>query len=176
MTFKLCHAIGLASALLIACGGSPSSSDTTGTSFVAVAEDFQGYHSWQSFDVSAEANTLGIHDGTVIEYVNSLPPSGSTEFPQATLIVKEAVGGAMGHALFAMSRRGGNFNSSGARGWEWFELENVGDANDNVKIVWRGFGPPLGEQYGGDPNSTCNTCHKQCADSVCSSPLQLTNF
>jgi hypothetical protein len=175
VTRKPCLA-AVVCALLLGCSGGSTPSEPTGTSFVAVADDYTGYHSWQSFDVSAEANTQGIHDGTVTEYVNALPPSGSTEFPLATLIVKEAIGGEMGHALFAMARRGGSFNSSGARGWEWFELENVGDADDRVKIVWRGFGPPLGEMYGGDPNSSCNTCHTKCADAVCSGPLNLTNF
>lgn len=165
-------------ALLAACSGSPAGEDnpSSTTSFVAFADDFKGYHSWQSFDVSAEANEKGIHDGTVIEYVNQLPPTGSTEYPLATLVVKEATGGAMGHALFAMARRGGNYNSTGARGWEWFELENLTGDEDAVKIVWRGFGPPIGEEYGGDPNSTCNTCHKKCVDAVCSTPLALENF
>lgn len=176
MIAKLCPALVL-SALLAACSGGGSDEATTpGTSFVAFADDFRGYHSWQSFDVSAESNEEGIHDGTVLEYINALPPSGSTEFPLGTLIVKESTGGTMGPALFAMARRGGNFNSTGVRGWEWFELENVASGNDAVNIVWRGFGPPVGEAYGGDPNSTCNSCHKQCPDAVCSTPLSLQNL
>ena len=163
--------------LLLACSGSGGASDPTSTQFLAVVEDFNGYHSWPSFDVTGEAVVVGIHDGsTVTEYVNMLPPTGATEFPQGTLIVKEAIGGTMEHELFAMARRGGNFNSTGARGWEWFELVNLEDGKDSVKINWRGFGPPLGEMYGGDPNSTCNTCHKTCVDSVCATPVQLSNF
>jgi hypothetical protein len=165
------------SALLSACGGSDAEPQTSSTSFLAVAADFQGYRSWPSFDVTAEAVIVGIHDGsTVTEYVNTLPPSGLSEFPLGTLVVKEALGGTMTHELFAMARRGGNFNSTGVRGWEWFELVNLEDGKDSVKINWRGFGPPLGEMYGGDPNSTCNTCHKECAGAVCSSALQLSNF
>ncbi|MFZ5893185.1 MAG: hypothetical protein ACOY0T_19150 [Myxococcota bacterium] len=164
-------------AVLAACGGGSSEEpSTTANSFVAVSESFRGYHSWTSFDVSAEASALGIHDGSVIEYVNTLPPTGSTEFPLATIIVKEATGGTVPHELFAMVRRGGNFNATGARGWEWFELENLTDGNDGVKIVWRGFGPPIGEEYGGDAEGGCNGCHTACADAVCSTPLQLANF
>jgi len=165
-------------ALLSACSGSGASSEEpSSTSFLAVAADFRGYRSWPAFDVSAEAVIVGIHDGsTVTEYVSALPPSGSTEFPLGTLIVKEAIGGTMEHELFAMARRGGNFNSTGARGWEWFELVNLEDGKDSVKINWRGFGPPLGEMYGGDPNSGCNMCHKACVDSVCATPVQLSNF
>jgi hypothetical protein len=55
-----------------------------------------------------------------------------------------------------MEMRGGNFDPEGAVSWEWFELQNV-DA-DNVRIVWRGNGPPNGETYGGD-SATCNDCH-----------------
>ncbi|MGC4092559.1 MAG: hypothetical protein QM756_32705 [Polyangiaceae bacterium] len=168
----LCHC-----SLLAACSGSGGDAGTTATQFVPVAESFRGYHSWPSFDVTAEAVVVGIHDGsTVTAYMNQLPATGSAEFEQGTMIVKEAVGGTMEHELFAMARRGGNFNSVGAVGWEWFELENLADGNDGVKVVWRGFGPPIGEVYGGDPNSTCNTCHKACTGSVCSSPLQLANF
>ncbi|HET9933481.1 MAG TPA: hypothetical protein VFQ35_22405 [Polyangiaceae bacterium] len=177
MNTKLRYAFALC-ALLAACSGSSASDDSPSStsSFVAFANDFKGYHSWQSFDVSAEAKEKGIHDGTVIEYVNQLPASGSTEYPLGTLVVKEAIGGAMGNALFAMARRGGNYNSTGVRGWEWFELENLATEDDSVKIIWRGFGPPIGEEYGGDPNSTCNTCHKKCVDAVCSTPLALENF
>ena len=97
--------------------------------------------------------------------------------PVGTIIVKEATGGTMAHELFAMVKRGGGFNS-GAPGWEWFELENLDDGKDGVKIVWRGFGPPVGEEYGGDAEGGCNKCHGACSgnDSVCSSALQLTNF
>lgn len=165
---------------LTACGGGDSGQ--TGNSsdqiFLAVAEDFRGYHENPSFDVSGEAALIGIHDGSVItEYINRLPPSGATEFPLGTIIVKEATGGTTAHELFAMVKRGGGFNS-GAPGWEWFELQNLDDGKDGVKIVWRGFGPPVGEEYGGDAEGGCNKCHGACSgnDSVCSSALQLTNF
>jgi hypothetical protein len=55
-----------------------------------------------------------------------------------------------------MVKRGGNYDSSGAVDWEWFELKNLDDAH--VTILWRGVGPPGGETYGGNP-TVCNDCH-----------------
>jgi hypothetical protein len=169
-------------AALCACagggGGAGEPDPAEGSVFLAFAEDFRGYHSYQSFDVTGEASLIGIHDGsTVIEYINKLPLSGSTEFPLGTIIVKEASGGTNTHELFAMVKRGGGFNS-GAPGWEWFELENLDDGADGVKVVWRGFGPPVGEMYGGDAAGGCNKCHGACNDndSVCSSSTRLSNF
>jgi hypothetical protein len=163
-----------------ACGGGNSAEPAPNPDqiFLAVAEDFRGYHSNQSFDVSGEAELIGIHDGSVItEYINRLPPSGATEFPLGTIIVKEATGGSMEHELFAMVKRGGGFNS-GAPGWEWFELQNLDDGKDGVKVVWRGFGPPVGEEYGGDAEGGCNKCHGACSDndSVCTAKIRLSSF
>jgi hypothetical protein len=163
---------------LAACGGSGGSSPSDKRDpFIAVATDFFGYHSWQSYDVTKDAALVGIHDGsTVIEYINQLPPTESKEFPVGTRIVKEATGGTIAHELFAMCKRGGGFNVN-APGWEWFELENLPTGNDRVKIKWHGFGPPKGEVYGGDPNAGCNKCHTDCNnDQVCAKALALTNF
>jgi hypothetical protein len=145
--------------------------------FIAFAEDFRGYHSWEGIDVTGDASLAGITDGSlVLAYLNRRPPTGSTEFPVGTMIVKEATGGTETHQIFAAAKRGGGYNSA-APGWEWFELENLADGNDGVRIVWRGVGPPAGETYGGDPNGGCNTCHQQCGnDGVCAPALALTNF
>jgi hypothetical protein len=76
---------------------------------------------------------------------------------------------------FAMVKRGGDFNSEGARGWEWFELEDVEDGG--VLIVWRGVGPPADEGYGGDPLTGCNECHTPGNnDCVLAPALDLRNF
>jgi hypothetical protein len=167
-------------ALGCAGGGAPEPSDGTAGVFVAFAEDFRGYHSWKSFDTTGGAPDAGIHDGSkVTEYIKALPPHGSKVFPVGTIIVKEATGGTIAHELFTMVKRGGGFNSTppGAANWEWLELANVDDGNDGVKIVWRGFGPPANEPYGGDVNAGCNTCHVACGnDAVCAKPLALTNF
>jgi hypothetical protein len=163
-----------------ACGGGPSSSAPPGGGdevFLAFAKDFRGYHSWEAFDVTGGAELAGIHDGsTVMEYLNRPPPSGRSEFPVHTIIVKEATGGTIPHEIFGMVKRGGGFNQN-LPGWEWFELENLDDDKDSVKIVWQGFGPPKGETYGGDADSGCNTCHLACGnDGVCAKELALENF
>ena len=147
------------------------------TPFLAFAQHFRGYHSWPSFDTSEDADLVGIHDGsTVTEYIKQTPGSGSSEFPVGTLIVKEATGGTIPHEIFAMAKRGAEFNRA-APGWEWFELENLDCPDDRVKLIWRGVGPPLGENYGGDPNAGCNTCHTDCGnDGVCAKALSLSNF
>jgi len=144
---------------------------------LAFAQDFRGYHSWPSFDTSEDADLVGIHDGSVItQYINRIPESGSAEFPVGTLIVKEATGGTIPHEIFAMGKRGGDYNPD-TPGWEWFELENLDSPGDGVKVIWRGFGPPLGENYGGDPNAGCNSCHTDCGnDGVCAKALQLADF
>lgn len=177
---------GCASAFALGCG-SPASADDDGSStreqriksgvFVAVAKDFRGFHSWDSYDVTAGAALAGIHDGsTVTEYLIDSPPHGAKEFPVGTIIVKEATGGTIAHEMFAMVKRGGGFND-GAPGWEWFDLSPVNDGKDSVTIVWRGFGPPAGDTYGGDAKAGCNTCHTECGnDAVCAKPLALSSF
>jgi hypothetical protein len=170
----------LMSALLgLACASSPSSDDggTQSGTFIAFSADFAGFHDWQSFDVTKDAAPGTIHpDAMLIEYLNKAPPSGSTEFPVGTIIVKEGTDGdPMTRQFFAMAKRGPNWNVDGATGWEWFELRN--EANGGAGIVWRGVGPPAGEVYGGDPNAGCNTCHVQCGnDAVCAPAVQLTQF
>jgi hypothetical protein len=148
-----------------------------GSTYLAFAQSFRGYHDWPSYDVTEDADLVGIHDGSVVtEYINRLPPSGSLEFPIGTLVVKEATGGTIEHEIFAMAKRGGGFNTT-ATGWEWFELENLDCADDRVKLIWRGVGPPIGETYGGDPNGGCNSCHAECGnDAVCAKALQLDTF
>jgi hypothetical protein len=165
-------------ACIAACGSSGASSPGDKPEvLVAFPENFRGYHSWESFDVTFDADLVGIHDGSkVTEYLNMRPAPGSTEFPVGTLIVKEATGGTIPHEIFAMVKRGGGYNA-GAPGWEWFELQNLDNGKDQVKFVWRGFGPPKGELYGGDPNAGCNKCHSDCGnDAVCAKPLALSNF
>jgi hypothetical protein len=155
--------------------------------FVAFARDFQAFRTWERIDLPSARNQGLTHvAGKRREYVNQRPLPGATEFPVGTILVKELVGGAIqvgtlggltlppamgsdeqarppptrsGHGLFAMVKRGGDFNRAGARGWEWFELgEREGDGS--VGIVWRGLNAPDGEGYGsGDPLGGCNGCH-----------------
>jgi hypothetical protein len=173
-------ALAALSVLLPNCGASTKQSDDERLAsglFVAIASDFRGYHSWDSFDVTDKADLAGIHDGsTVTEYINKLPPSGSDAFPLGTIIVKEATGGTNDHEIFSMVKRGGNLNKV-ASGWEWFDLLPVDDGRDSVTIKWHGVGPPSGETYGGDADSGCNACHRDCGnDGVCANALNLKNF
>ncbi len=161
----------------VGCGGAAPAPQGSSATFLAFASDFRGYHSWQRYDVTDGAALAGIHDGsTVTEYVDSLPPHGSTAFPVGTIIVKEATGGTIPHEIFAAVKRGGGYNS-GAPGWEWFDLANLDDGTDGVRIVWRGAAPPAGDTYGGDAAGGCNKCHATCGnDAICAKPLSLDNF
>jgi Cytochrome P460 len=158
--------------MLAACTASCSSgptdvSDGGAAGVLVFASAFKDFHSWDSTpgvgppDAAADliaAVDGGPHSlGPMTSYINKKPPPGSTSFPDGTIIVKEVNGGDLTtRKIFAMEKRGGDFDQTGAVGWEWFELTNI-DA-DNVLIVWRGNGPPNGETYGGNP-ATCNDCH-----------------
>jgi hypothetical protein len=147
--------------------------------FIAFTSTFAGFRAWPSVhdpgpadDGSFPADVLGPRT----QYLNQPPPHGATEFPIGTVIVEARETGAMN--IFAAVKRGGDFNLTGARNWEWFELSEAGATGEPL-IVWRGYGPPNNAMYGGDPNGSCNTCHIACGganDYVCSPELQLTSF
>ena len=171
---------------LVACGGGGSGDDgadappSEPTSFLAFASTFTEFRTWPSFhsdgppdDGTFQMDVLGPRT----QYINKLPPAGATEFPIGTVIVEARENAGM--KIFAGVKRGLSFNAKGTTNWEWFELdENTASATVPVDIQWRGVGPPLGDTYGGDPNGTCNTCHRACAanDFICSSKLQLATF
>jgi len=135
------------------CGGGGSNGDPL--SMVAFARDFAAFRSWPSRTTESEVSLGGSHiAGTRIVYINQMPPAGATAFPIGTLIVKNMQ---TDGRLFARSKRGGGYNVTGAVDWEWFELTEA--ATGEVGIKWRGFGPPSGETYAGDPQGGCNTCH-----------------
>jgi hypothetical protein len=152
----------IAALLLTSCAGDDDAITRDGSAFLAFASDFASYRSWQSFHLEAAAVPNSPHtDGARTEFVNHLPPPGSTSFPIGTIIVKEIEPtDAEPARTFAMVKRGGTYNSKGAIGWEWFELK----ATPKVGIAWRGFGPPRGETYGGDAFAGCNTCHMGAKD------------
>jgi hypothetical protein len=170
--------------MLAACAThSSAGTQDTGSVFIAFGNDFSNFRSWQSFDVTKDQDVdAGLDAGTVhpdaklIEYLNKAPPTGSTEFPLGSIIVKEGTDGPVNmRRYFAMAKRGASENLDGAKGWEWFELQNAADGTPG--IVWRGVNPPNGETYGGDPNGGCNPCHVACGnDSVCAKEVQLSQF
>ena len=146
-------ALGTGAAACGAGGAAPATGDRV--PFIAYTKDFANYQSWPSNTITDEQPSGMTHvGGTRTIYINQLPTSDATAFPVGTIIVKET---ATDGRIFAQVKRGGHYNVTGALDWEWYEL---GIATNNViGIKWSGFGPPAGEQYGGDPNGTCNSCH-----------------
>ncbi len=169
---------GCAPAAEVAPPDAPAATTDGGlVAFIAFRSTFQPFRSWTSFhsdgppdDGTFPADVLGPRT----QYINQLPPHGATEFPMGTVIVEVRESGS--REIFAGVKRGGGFNATGAKNWEWFELtEDAGE----VLLVWRGYGPPTNDSYGGDPNGGCNACHTACGagnDYVCSPYLQLKSF
>jgi hypothetical protein len=170
-------AIGLAAVSSACATSGDDDASTTGARvpFVAFAGDFTGFRRWKSVPATSTTPPASVHtSGPRTVYIDREPPAGATSFPTGTIIVKEFEGAALGdRTVFAMVKRGGDYNAAGARGWEWFELQNLDD--EKVSILWRGVGPPAGEKYGGDPNGGCNGCHgaAKANDSVQTSGLAL---
>lgn len=156
-------------------GGAPGGS---GDTYLAFASSFAGFRKWESFPVPEGSGDGTVHTlGPRTEYLNQRPGDGDTEFPVGTIVVKETTSEALAdRKVFAMVKRGGDYNSAGAEGWEWFELKNLDEST--VDIVWRGVGPPAGEMYGGDPNAGCNSCHGAAKDNdfVLSTEIKLEDL
>ncbi|HEY4242989.1 MAG TPA: hypothetical protein VGM88_24405 [Kofleriaceae bacterium] len=161
---------------LAGCGGSAASDcsavDPATMTFIAFAGCFDDFRDWTSFHDDLEDPSLDAAvNGPRTQYINNPPPHGATEFPIGTIIAEARESGTM--PIFFGIKRGGGFNNTGAVNWEWGEI-----TENPVTIVWRGYGPPTGDSYGGDVN-TCNDCHKACGSSndyVCSPFLQLSSF
>lgn len=153
----------LATALLGCSHPSPQISDLPARErFVAMASDFADFRNWGSLALGERPAQSETHPGgRLTVFANALPPAGRREFPVGTMLVKETLSknqtGEKANRVFAMVKRGGNFNSEGAVDWEWFELV---EGPSGVAIGWRGVGPPTAETYGGDPMGGCNGCHQ----------------
>lgn len=126
--------------------------------FIAFSESFKDFTSWPSFYLGEVTPTTNEMVGPRTVYINALPPAGSHEFPVGTIIVKAIqIGDPSMWQIFAMAKRGADFNALGAVGWEWFELSLKFDA---LNVLWRGNAPPNGMGYGGGVSGgVCNTCH-----------------
>jgi hypothetical protein len=160
--FASCRAIPI---VFVGCSTAASNSGADSGVFVATASSFSGFHSWYSTPGvgppgapnPSEATDGGVHAGTMTTYINQKPPSGSTEFPVGTIIVKEENNVPLtSRQIFAMVKRGGGYNTSGAVNWQWFELHNNTDG-ETVTIVWQTI-PIASEPYAANPN-LCNDCH-----------------
>lgn len=169
----MCRA-GLAAVALVACGGSGEDEPAPET-FLAFSSSFAPFRDWPSYFSEGPPNDGTFTPdvlGTRMQYINKKPASGQTGFAVGTIIVEARDNPEK--TIFAAVKRGGGFNAGGATDWEWFEIRE-----NPVAIVWRGFGPPAGEMYGGDPDGGCNSCHITCGsnnDFVCSPNLQLATF
>jgi hypothetical protein len=174
------RALGAFALLAVGCSapsGDAGDDPAAGSTFLAFPTTFQNYKSWEKFPVASPVDNDVHTSGPRTTYLNKRPPSQSREFPVGTVIVKELeVGAEADRKVFAMVKRGGDYNRDGARGWEWFELRNAGGGT--VEVAWRGLGPPAGEMYGGDPNGGCNACHGGHRDNdfVQDPALSLSNF
>jgi hypothetical protein len=162
---------GLAAAMALAACGQAQANDVGDDAaaapgsgeFVAYTADFDGYRGWSHITVFDDGGAGSpVHaPTTLVEYINRSSPGPHADFPVGTILVKESASGDPDtRQAFAMTRRGGTFNPSGAAGWEWFELQNTGDAG-TLTILWRGVAPPAGEVYAGNVNGDCNTCHEK---------------
>ena len=147
--------------------------DSDAGTFVAKQGAFADFLTWTHFSVDGPAEADPHIDGHRDLYIKALPPHGSTEFPQGTIIVK-----VLSNAqTFAMVKRGHPYNELGAKGWEWFELQQ--NSLTEPLILWRGVKEPAGDIYGTFPTTaTCNSCHSGAAanDYVQDPQLKLSKF
>ncbi len=158
----------------IACGPARTPGPVAATSFIALGEDFEGFQTWPTVDLG-EQPVNGLHlGGHRVVYLNRAPAHGATTFPQGTIVVKVITDSSTGASqVFAMAKRGPDFNPFGAVGWEWFELQ--GPAGPPA-MLWRGASSPTTGVYAGSL-LTCNSCHKSGAnDAVLTPQLALTSF
>jgi hypothetical protein len=158
----------------IACGA-PAEGPAPDT-FIALQKDFAGFESWQSVSWTDDATNATHEPGTHSTYLNKRPEHGSAEYPVGTILVKSSLPAGGGEEqLFAMAKRGGGFNQSGATDWEWFELAR--STTGVPVIVWRGVGAPAGHRYS-EVDASCNECHRsaEANDFVKSQRLLLQSF
>jgi hypothetical protein len=105
-------------ATLPLCGGEPVC--------IANAASFSGYRSWEKVPLpAATPDVEGVHTGPRSVYVNYIPAKGTgTEFPIGTIVVKEMENDPdiRQRRVFAMVKRGGDYNTGAALNWEWFEI------------------------------------------------------
>jgi hypothetical protein len=116
------------------------------STFIALDRDFEDFQSWTSFDLGTRAHVTDQQGHTQV-FINALPQPGDTEFRVGTLIVKVVEQGEDSSLwqVHAMVKRGSDFNTKGAYGWEYFDLalNDQGIPQQN----WRGATVPVGESY-----------------------------
>ncbi|MDP3274629.1 MAG: hypothetical protein Q8Q09_05495 [Deltaproteobacteria bacterium] len=175
--------------LLSLVSSAPLSCGETQTQYLALDRDFQGFLQWPQRALGS--TTIAGHPaGPRVLYRrpnDQLPPwagpspdagddAGPPQFARGTILVKTVeVGPVTDWEIFAMVKRGGDYNHNGAVGWEFFSLKVL--PSGAVIVVGRGL-IPSADRYT-DPGTgqalTCNQCHGTTAararDSVLSEGL-----
>lgn len=128
--------------------------------FIATVDDFKDYKSWTKIDEVTGDNPAnnGAHTTSGIRKTYKKQPSASPyveagEYPIGTILVKEITNtsGAI-TAMYAMVKRGGNFNQDGG-GWEWFVPNNT-----------------LTNKGSQGASTFCGGCHKKAGDTTQTDP------
>lgn len=148
--------LSLATFSLISCADSP------GTPFIAFERDFSDFRHWPRIEVTTSP-PAGHPAGPRFVYrkpdrLSHSEDAGFTYFRHGTILVKTIESGAPSTwRIFAMVKRGGNFNAQGAVGWEFFDLAIGPD--DRVSIRARGVRPGVAYDSTNETEVTCNDCH-----------------
>jgi hypothetical protein len=150
--------------LLVACLDDEVGDVDAASEYIAFQSDFEDYQEWPSAQVADDPVGTTHLTGPRWVFIDQAPPAGALEFPIGTHIVKEAQNGDEADwDVFAMVKRGGGYNPTGARDWEWFELDL---SSGTPAIVWRGENPPIFSGYecvnadgSLDQGGDCSGCH-----------------
>jgi hypothetical protein len=138
-------------------------------SYIAVDRDFSTFEDWSYFDLGVGKHVVS-QAGSKRVYINALPQAGDTEFRVGTIVVKvlELGDDPVNWQVHGMVKRGGEYNSTGAYGWEYFDFTL--NADGVPRQNWRGEQTPDGESYQVTVFTTngvmvedvpdCNTCHQ----------------
>lgn len=144
---------------LAGCGDADGTEAPEPGTFVAFDRDFLPYAAWPRTDLGA-ISLAGHPPGPRWVHLNRPLPAGATRYPTGTILVKvvQAEPDPTQWVLFAMVKRGGGYNASGARGWEYFVLRL---SREGVPfVVSRGLAPNLvGSLYTVGDGLGCNSCH-----------------
>lgn len=155
---------GLALAALLGAGGCSERHDAR--TFIALDGDFASFPTWERVPLG-DAPLAGHPPGPRFGYLNHRAKKGATAYPLGTIVVKTVEPSAAPETweIFAMAKRGGNFNPGGARDWEFFCLKVLAGVPHIVSRGENAFDPDAdgGGGYLGDlPGAfagLCNGCH-----------------
>ncbi len=152
---------------------SSACSSGPGPVFIATDEDFAPFRSWERVALGDQPLS-GHPPGPRFGYLNHRAPAGASAYPVGTIIVKtvEPSSDFTQWDVFAMVKRGGNFNAMGAKNWEFFRLKI--DPGGTPYILSRGitaFDPSMdgGGYFGpvaGALADLCNSCHGTAASAA----------